>query len=1008
MIPLQLTLKNFLSYRYASLDFRGLHTACVCGANGAGKSSLLEAITWAIWGQSRAASEDEVIHTGAEDVRVDFEFISDNQHYRIIRSRQRGKTAGLDFQIANSSGFRSLNGKGIRATQIHIINALKLDYDTFVNSAYLRQGRADEFMQRRPNERKQILADLLKLEQYDKLASQAKDLSKQYKGQLEQLENQKQRQAEQLEQRQSIVTQKNQIETEIKQLKQQQQQEQEQLKKLQAVEHQRQTWQQQLSWQQEQETQINQECENLNQEKENLEKQLKEIEKLITQETEIRQKYQEYINSHQQEETLANKFEIYQQAQQQKQRLEQELLQENNQLKLKIQKEENNLENLEKQAQEIQQILSQAKEIEIALEKLRDCRHRLAKLDDLQHKVSPLQQQKLALETEIEKSRSRLTAKIEQLRQEEAELSQKIQQIPKIRKDFIEIDSQIETLENQKTYLERVREKGTEKKAKQEQLALHQKQYEKQLQELAEKIEKLLIPEATCPLCEQNLDEHHRHNVINKTRSQQQEMQEQIWQIKTQITTGKQDLQNLRREYKQLEQEVSALSSLQQYYGQLEAQLEQSGEIKLKLNQVQSEILRLEASMFNGNVAPELYRELQTIIVQLNNLQYDEKTHALVRAEEKNLRWAEIKQSKLEDAQRRQSKIDQEKPQLKAKITDLQTQIAQLSQTSPIQQQIQQIEQQLQTLGYDANYHKQLREYLRENKEDERSWQRLEEAKKQYPELKTKIQNIQARLINYQQQKATIKEQMNTIVQEMKNIADYRDLIVTIEENIQKRRQQLDNLLAEKGSLEQSLKQILIIEEESKNTSKKIKDVKQKSRVYNELYKAFGKNGIQTLMIENILPQLEAETNHILSRLTGNQLHIQFLTQKAGKSVTARRKNSKLIDTLDIVISDAKGRRSYETYSGGESFRINFSIRLALARLLAQRSGTSLKMLVVDEGFGTQDTEGCERLIAAINAIAADFACILTVTHMPQFKEAFQHRIEVQKTNQGSQLILAN
>jgi DNA repair protein SbcC/Rad50 len=61
-------------------------------------------------------------------------------------------------------------------------------------------------------------------------------------------------------------------------------------------------------------------------------------------------------------------------------------------------------------------------------------------------------------------------------------------------------------------------------------------------------------------------------------------------------------------------------------------------------------------------------------------------------------------------------------------------------------------------------------------------------------------------------------------------------------------------------------------------------------------------------------------------------------------------------------------------------------------------------MLIVDEGFGTQDSEGCDRLIAAIEAISDDFACILTVTHMPQFREAFQTRIEVHKTNNGSQI----
>jgi exonuclease SbcC len=115
-----------------------------------------------------------------------------------------------------------------------------------------------------------------------------------------------------------------------------------------------------------------------------------------------------------------------------------------------------------------------------------------------------------------------------------------------------------------------------------------------------------------------------------------------------------------------------------------------------------------------------------------------------------------------------------------------------------------------------------------------------------------------------------------------------------------------------------------------------------------------------------------------------------------------------MIDTLDIIISDAKGTRAYETYSGGEAFRINFSVRLALAKLLAQRAGTTLQMLIIDEGFGTQDAQGCERLVAAINAISSEFSCILAVTHMPQFKEAFQNRIEVYKTNQGSQINLVN
>ena len=53
------------------------------------------------------------------------------------------------------------------------------------------------------------------------------------------------------------------------------------------------------------------------------------------------------------------------------------------------------------------------------------------------------------------------------------------------------------------------------------------------------------------------------------------------------------------------------------------------------------------------------------------------------------------------------------------------------------------------------------------------------------------------------------------------------------------------------------------------------------------------------------------------------------------------------------------------------------------------------------------DSKNCaDRLIAAINAISADFACTLTVTYMPYFRDAFQSRIEVIKTPQGSKISL--
>jgi exonuclease SbcC len=1008
MIPLQLTLKNFLSYREATLDFRGLHTACVCGTNGAGKSSLLEAIAWTIWGKSRAASDDDVIHTGAEYVRVDFQFISSDRIYRIIRSRHRGRSSSLEFQVENGCDFRSITEKNLRTTQEQIIAYLKLDYDTFINSAYLRQGRADEFMLRGPKERKQILADLLKLARYEELADKAKDLSKQFKGQAEQLEFSLQPIEEQLEQKDFITAQRTHLAKDLAKLQLIQERDREKLIQLQAGEHQRQSWYHQLTLQQTQYQNLIQDCERLNQEQAELRSQIAELEKFLKQEPEISDQYHQFLHLQQEEETLSSKFQAYQDARQEKQELEQQLIKQTNELNLQIRRVQTQLESLQQQEQELQQILSRSPEIQAGLEQLRYHRQRLKELDDLQHQVAPLLLRRYTLQTEIERAQARLTAKLEQLRVSEAQLAEQLAKVPEIRQEALAVDTQIRELEKKQVYQKRVEEKGQERKSIKGKLEGNQKIFAEQLEELKDKLQQLEIPQPICPLCEQGLDEHHRHQVIQKTQNQQQGIQEQIWTIQEQIAVCERELQNLRIEYKQLNDELSPYASLQQQFGQLEAQLEATGEINTKLKQVCLEIGQIEFLLSSTQYAQELQTELQLLNQELQRLNYDEQTHALVKGEVDKWRWAEIKHAKLEDASRRQVIINAEKPKLLTQINNLQIQSKQLRTSSESQKQIEQLEQYITELGYERSHHQNLMTSLRQAQPWQLRYQELKQAKQQYPPLQNRLQQLEQLLQAKTATKSATKEQLDNLVAQMEKITDNREEIQDLEQQIQQQQRQIDELLSQQGRLEQSLTQLENLQTQYEENCQQLQEVKKQYKIYQELALAFGKNGIQALMIENILPQLEAETNQILARLTGNQLHVQFLTQKAGRSNTSKKKAPKLIDTLDILIADARGTRPYETYSGGEAFRINFSIRLALAKLLAQRAGTSLQMLIVDEGFGTQDNEGCDRLIAAINAISSDFACILTVTHMPQFKEAFQHRIEVRKTERGSQLILSN
>ncbi|MEO0562482.1 MAG: SMC family ATPase, partial [Chloroflexota bacterium] len=173
----------------------------------------------------------------------------------------------------------------------------------------------------------------------------------------------------------------------------------------------------------------------------------------------------------------------------------------------------------------------------------------------------------------------------------------------------------------------------------------------------------------------------------------------------------------------------------------------------------------------------------------------------------------------------------------------------------------------------------------------------------------------------------------------------------------------------------------------------------EEQSIYDELRRAFGKQGVPAMIIETAIPELEATTNDLLGRITDGRMAVKFSMQR--EKITGGTS-----ETLDIEIADELGTRSYDLYSGGEAFRINFAVRVALSKMLARRAGAHLETLFIDEGFGTQDADGRTKLIEAINAIRDDFALILVITHIDELKDAFPVHVNVEKTPNGSQVVV--
>jgi len=170
---------------------------------------------------------------------------------------------------------------------------------------------------------------------------------------------------------------------------------------------------------------------------------------------------------------------------------------------------------------------------------------------------------------------------------------------------------------------------------------------------------------------------------------------------------------------------------------------------------------------------------------------------------------------------------------------------------------------------------------------------------------------------------------------------------------------------------------------------------KSEKGIYDDLRLAFGKKGIQAMIIESVIPEIQDEANRLLGRMTDGKMSVTMQTQRDTKAGST-------VETLDIHIADELGPRPYELFSGGEAFRANFAIRIALSKLLARRAGAQLRTLIMDEGFGSQDATGRQKLVEAIQSVQGDFEKILVITHVEELQDAFPVRIHVEKTAEGS------
>ena len=314
------------------------------------------------------------------------------------------------------------------------------------------------------------------------------------------------------------------------------------------------------------------------------------------------------------------------------------------------------------------------------------------------------------------------------------------------------------------------------------------------------------------------------------------------------------------------------------------------------------------------------------------------------------------------------------------------------------QKQLARLDRELAKLGYDAAAHDEVRTREAELRSAEEEQNNLKLATEVSRQIESEIENLETERQKRQDETEQLQREFEAASQALSDAESKFPDLDEAERELYRLRESENNIRSQLGGAQQRVDILKTQRTRRVDFEKEREELHRQVAQHRTLERAFGKDGVPALLIEQALPQIEERANELLDRLSDGQMSIRFITQEEYKD----RKRDELKETLEIQISDSAGSRNYEMYSGGEAFRVNFAVRLALSEILAQRKGARLQTLVIDEGFGSQDTQGRQRLIEAINLVKPDFAKILVITHLDELKDAFPTRIEVEKSDRGS------
>ncbi|MEN4761893.1 SbcC/MukB-like Walker B domain-containing protein [Chryseobacterium sp. C39-AII1] len=1006
MIPVQLTIEGLYSYQERQIiDFKNLTDAGlfgIFGSVGSGKSSILEAISFALYGETeRLNMRDKraynMMNLKSNTSYIEFDFLNfENKLFRATRDFRRNSKKFDDVKPSSVTFYQQIEGKWIPLEHSNAEQIIGLNYANFKRTIIIPQGQFKEFLELGATERTTMMKEIFNLQRFD-LQNNVASLNVKNRSELDQLDGQ-------LKGFEEITEE--QISAEKETLKTEQHKFSEAKDNFQKIS---------ASFQQLKN--LKTDFENLKQKKENfsnLSAQKAEIDILETQ-TDIYDRVSRIFNPLLAEKDKLSKEISAKQSDAEKQnttvkKTEAQFHSIKEQLTA-IQPKFEALEQSKIQENDLNlivQILNYSDEIKKLKERTQKGSKEVQEVEEkrknIQHNIDLLSKEAETLKPKKLDSNLLLQVGNWFIQQKNLKKSQE-DQSEKIKKQELQI---LKISDELKAFPENFKESFQQKK---ENLEIQKKEFSQKLdhlkiqQELAKFTSELHNGEA-CPLC--GSSEHPNIVEFHDVHSELKEFEEKVQSVDQELI----NLQKKENEIdkilerkgifeNQLKAEQEIISDIQHH---IENHLKQfiwtefSYEKEAEFEAKRSSSLEAEKQIEQLNQT--IFKERETLAKEIENLEKYQKALETFKIQEakkeeqinsnrsnlKILNWENYSDKTTEEIENIYHTLSKSNTETEKNYHELVQKEKQISPKLAEEKAIlNQLEKQISELKLEIlsntelinaslsqnnfNNFSEIETILHQkiNVEERRNW--IQKFKIDFETLKNGIHELEEKLKDFSfdhEQFAAKENEFNDAENHLKQI---NDLVVKLSSEIER-------LEKEYRKKEDLLKELSQLQKRSENL-----------KVMTNLFKAAG---FVQYVSSIYLRQLCDHANIRFHRMTRNQLSLQLNENN----------DFEIIDYLN------EGRsRSVKTLSGGQSFQVSLSLALALAESVQANAQSDKNFFFIDEGFGTQDLESVNIVFETLNALQKENRIVGIISHVEELKEKIPVALEIVKDEERGSLI---